>query len=220
MWVAAPQLRARAVASRIASSQQRQGVSGPEATVIRPPFAPPHVIVQVGHVRQDGVDTFARSPQVDPAARQHHPYAHLGRGAAHRVLVLVTRQLVVLDHRRRAAVQVLDEPEQRGQVLVLGRHRGLGRPDHFLEPAQQRPVVGQPAQERLREVGVRVDQAGQHGHVPGVDEPLGTSRATLGGAAPGPIAATLSPSSATQPTVSVSPGRTGREQRAVLDQDT
>ena len=73
-----------------------------------------------------------------------------------------------------AAAQVLHQPQQPGQVLILRRHRGLRRPDDLLQPAQQRPVVRQPAQESLRKVGVAVDQAGQHRHVPRVDDPIGT----------------------------------------------
>ena len=111
---------------------------------------------------------------VGPAARQQEADAGLLRGAEDPVVVAGLRvDVLMVDHRRRAAADVLDEAQHGGDVRVMLGQRLRHRPDGDLQPLQQRLVIGQPAQEGLKQVGVRVDHARHDGHVRGVDDRIG-----------------------------------------------
>ncbi len=62
--------------------------------------------------------------------------------------------------------------------------RGLHRPDALLEPVDEREVVRRAAEERLAEMDVRLDEAGQHGAAARVDDHVGPGR---DGRADGPM---------------------------------
>jgi hypothetical protein len=51
--------------------------------------------------------------------------------------------------------------------------KSLGRPDVLLQPGHQRQVVGEPAQQRHRRVGVRIDQTRQQGVLGEIDSGVG-----------------------------------------------
>ena len=208
----------RDLAHRVVAAAPRRQRSRRHPDAVLVPAVPG--FVEPGDLGQDAVQRLAARPDVDPAAGQHHPQAHSLGGAGGRVDIVAPRQLVMLHDGRDAAAQVLHQPQQSGQILILRRHRGLRRPDDLLQPAQQRPVVRQPAQESLRQVGVAVDQAGQHRHVPRVDDAVGALPATRPARRPRPTAAIRSPSTASQPTISDRLRAIVRQQCAVLDQDT
>ncbi len=58
---------------------------------------------------------------------------------------------------------------------MLG-HRQTAGPRRLCQPLEQRPIVGQAAQEALEEVRVRVDQAGEHRLARRVDDFVGLSK--------------------------------------------
>ena len=91
-------------------------------------------------------------------------------GLAHapRDLVLPVEQVV---ERRRAGFQHLDAPEERAHLHVPPREPRVDR-ERGLEHRLERDVVRRPAEERVRDVVVRVDQPGEDRHVRAVDHPL------------------------------------------------
>jgi len=56
----------------------------------------------------------------------------------------------------------LHDAECRACFDVVGRELGLHRPDVFLEPRVERLIVGVAAEQRHRDVRVRVDESGDH----------------------------------------------------------
>ncbi len=77
-----------------------------------------------------------------------------------------------VEHGRGAAEQKLGDAEsrrgaQRGRVV-----RGLERPDAFAQPGQQAVLFGQPPEEGLAQMDVRLDQAGDDDQSVSVDRAL------------------------------------------------
>ena len=95
-----------------------------------------------------------------------HP-AQAGRPGHRRDLLL---EVVHVGVGRRARLDHLERRQPRAGADERRAHRlGLGREDVLLEPVHQREVVGQPAVEDHRGVGVGVDETGQHHLSRGVD---------------------------------------------------
>jgi hypothetical protein len=107
---------------------------------------------------------------VRPAARQQEAHADLLRRTADTVVVArLGVDVLVIDHRGGAAADVLHQPKFGRDVRLLLGQRLRHRPDRRGQPVEQRLVVGQPTQESLEKMRVRVDHARHHGHVCGVD---------------------------------------------------
>ena len=103
---------------------------------------------------------------VGPATRQQEADPGLLRGSKNAIVVASFRvDVLVIDYRCGAAAEVLDETQHRGDVCVMLSQRLSHRPDGDLEPFEQRFVIGQAAQERLKQVGMSIHHAGHDGHV-------------------------------------------------------
>ena len=159
---------------RVGAAPRRQGADADGDAAIGGAVPP---LVKVRRRRGDGIGGWGSPVQIGPAAGQEHAQTDgfgglggsidVGGGAAH---------LVVLDHGRGPAAQVLHQAQQAGQADLLGRHRRFDGPDHLLQPIEEGLVVGQTAKEGLGQVGMAVDQSGQHGHVGRVDATAGAAR--------------------------------------------
>ena len=73
------------------------------------------------------------------------------------------------EERGDAAAQHLGAGEQGGGVEGVAVVRGLERPDVAAQPRQQRQVLGEAAEQRLREVDVALDQAGHDEAAAGIE---------------------------------------------------
>ena len=69
-----------------------------------------------------------------------------------------------------------DGEPRRGRA-ACGRVRRFERPDAPLQPLEQRQIVGQPAEQRLAQVDVGLDEAGEEVAAAGVDLAIGRRRA-------------------------------------------
>ena len=78
-------------------------------------------------------------------------------------------------HRGRAAAQQLGRRQPRRGAQRLGRVRGFHRPDARPQPVHQREIVGVAAEQRLTEVNVRLDEAGQHVAAARLDDAIVTA---------------------------------------------
>ena len=153
---------------------------GQNATRSRPPFPPCQAFA-----RRSVSARAARVSRKRPAgfvagivhqsvsARDAH--ARRGRRAEDRVRVVRRRHV---EDGRRPAREELGEAEARRDLERRVVVRGLARPDVRREPREELQVVGAVAQERLAEMDVRLDEAGQ--------EPTSPSRSAARRAAPRP----------------------------------
>ena len=80
----------------------------------------------------------------------------------------------VVDARDAAANQLEQSEPRRGRDRRLGV-RGLERPDALAQPAQQVALLGEPAKQRLAQMEVTVDEAGQHETAARVDRRVGAA---------------------------------------------
>ena len=89
------------------------------------------------------------------------------------------------EHRRRAGPQQLVDGEARRRGQRRRRVRRFERPHAPLQPLEQRQVVGQPPEEGLAQVDVRLDEAGEEVAAVGVDLTVGGRRAGAASGRPG-----------------------------------
>ena len=129
---------------------------------------------QTRHLRDDPVGRLHEGRMVvdvSPATRKKEADPSFLRGAKNAVVVARLRvDVLMVDHRRRAAPDILHQTEHSGDVSIFFGERLGHRPDGDLEPFEQRFVIGQAAQERLEQVRVGIHHAGHDGHVRRVDD--------------------------------------------------
>ena len=157
---------------------QPHGISGPNSRRSRPFAAPCHVAAQTLHLRDDPVGRLHEGRvvvDVGPTTRKKEADPGLLRGSKDPVVVARLRvDVLVVDHGRGAAPDILHQTEHRGDGgIFFGERLGHG-PDGDLEPFEQRFVICQAAQERLEQVRVGIHHAGHDGHVRRVDDGIGS----------------------------------------------